>query len=717
MNLAFRLAAAAAADGAVKLPGSLQVNRRLSQWLRVRREGFVEAYSGKVELGQGIITALAQIVADELDVTLEQVRMVPASAPASPDEAITSGSLSVQESGLALRHACAEARAIYLHAAASRLDMPAAALTVAAGVIRADGNAVADYWTLADDALLDREATGAVPTKAACDMRVIGRSVPRLDLPDKVFGVPRFIHDLAWPDMLHGRMLRPPAPGAVLEALDDSTVRNLPNVVRVVRDGTFVGVLATTERDAVGAIEKLAGAAQWRNDVILPDEADLGSWLKAQPAETAVVATKSATLSTPVARTLRASFDKPYLAHASIGPSCAIARWGNDRLEVWAHSQGIYNLRRDLALALRLDVDAVTVHHAEGAGCYGHNAADDVAFDAARLARAAAGCHVRVQWSRADELSWSPFGPAMHVELEADLDADNAIVGWRHETWSNGHSTRPGRARSPGLLGSWHLEEPFERLIAINAPLAAGGGAERNSVPCYDFPAWDIVKHRVLEMPIRTSAMRALGAFANVFAIESFMDELAALAQSDPVSFRLRHLSDPRGRAVVERAAQRAGWNQWRPREGAGRGIGYARYKHTSAYCAVVAEVEAGAEIRVRRLVVAVDVGQVINPDGVANQIEGGAIQAASWTVREALRFDRERVTSGDWESYPIFRFSDVPEVDVEIIDRPELPSMGAGEAAMGPTAGAIANAVADALGLRMRSLPLTAARIRAAIG
>ncbi len=593
MNLAFRLADGAD-DGAMRLPGSLHVNRRLAQWLRFRREGFVEVRSGKVELGQGIATALAQIVADELDVTLAQVRIVPATTGASPDEAITSGSLSVQESGLALRHACAEARAICLQSVASRVGVPVSTLTVEAGVIAGDGKPLGDYWTLADDTLLDREATGAVPTKPARDLRVIGRPVPRLDLPDKVFGAPRFIHDLAFADMLHGRMLRPPAPGAVLEALDDAAVQALPDVVRVVRDGTFVGVLATTERDASRAAEQLAAGAQWRNDVALPDARDLGTWLRKQPAETSVVAAKPAPVPVEVARTVRASFDKPYLAHASIGPSCAIARWDDDALEVWSHSQGIYNLRRDLALALRIADDHVIVHHVEGSGCYGHNAADDVAFDAARLARAAEGRPVRVQWSRADELSWAPFGPAMHVELEADLDADNAIVGWRHETWSNGHSTRPGRAKSPGLLGSWHLEEPFERLIAINAPLAAGGGAERNSVPCYDFPAWDIVKHRVLEMPIRTSALRSLGAFANVFAIESFMDELAAIAQSDPVTFRLRHLSDPRGRAVIERAVRRAQWTQWRPREGTGHGIGYARYKHTSAYCAVVAEVEAG---------------------------------------------------------------------------------------------------------------------------
>ncbi|MEP7208721.1 MAG: molybdopterin cofactor-binding domain-containing protein [Casimicrobiaceae bacterium] len=715
MNLAFSMAAADLAD-VPRLPGSLQVNRRLGQWLRFRREGYVEVRSGKVELGQGIATALAQIVADELDVTLAQVRMIPASTPASPDEAITSGSLSVQESGLALRHACAEARAIYLAVAATRLGLPAEELDVTAGQIGHGRHAI-DYWTLADDALLDRDASGAVPTKVQRKDAMVGRSVPRLDLPDKVFGLARFIHDIDWPDLLHGRVLQLPSPHASLRALDVGAIETMAGVVRVIRDGGFVGVLAETPTVAARALGALAGCADWVEHPTLPDATDLGTWLKSQPAESDVVASRAAVVPSVAVRTLRAAFDKPFLAHASLAPSCALARWRDGTLEVWTHSQGIYNLRRDLALALRIDADAILVQHVEGAGCYGHNGADDVAFDAARLARAVPGRPVRVQWSRADELGVAPFGPAMHVELEADLDQTGAIVGWRHETWSNGHSTRPGRAPTPGLLGSWHLAEPFPPLIAINAPFAAGGGAERNSVPCYDLPAWHVVKHRVLAMPIRTSALRSLGAFTNVFAIESFIDQLAALASEDPVAFRLRHLGDPRSRAVLERAAECAGWSGWTRGEGRGHGIGFARYKHTGAYCAVVAEVNVAAAVQLSRLVIAVDVGQVINPDGVVNQIEGGAIQAAGWTLREALRFDRTRIASVDWESYPVFRFEDVPEVRVEVIDRVELPSVGAGEASMGPTAGAIANAVADALGVRFRALPLTADRLRAAIG
>jgi CO/xanthine dehydrogenase Mo-binding subunit len=711
MNLAFRPAAGGSGDSP-KLPGSLHVNRRLGQWLRFLPEGLVEARSGKVELGQGIATALAQIVADELDIAPSRVRMIPASTAASPDEAVTSGSLSVQESGSALRYACAEARAIYLEAAAARLGKPADRLQVIDGEIVAVGGAHTSYWALADDALLDREATAAVAPKAA--HRVVGTPMLRLDIPDKAFGRPRFVHDFELPAMLHGRVLRPPSPAAVLRSVDDSKARALDGVVAIVRDGSFVGVLAEREEVAVKALERLSLGAAWTERETLPDAATLPDWLKAQPVETKVVEERAAESAPEATRTLRARYSRPYLAHASIGPSCAVAQWQGDALQVWCHSQGVYNLRADLAVTLGIAPERIVVAHVEGAGCYGHNGADDVALDAALLARASGGRPVRLMWTRADELAWAPFGPAMAVELEADLDAAGEVLAWRHELWSNGHSTRPGRAATPTLLAAAHLERPFDRVLAINPPLPAGG-ADRNAFPLYDVPARRIVNHRLLSMPLRASALRSLGAFANVFAIESFVDELARARDEDPVAWRLRHLPDPRARAVIEAAARRAGWSQWQRREAWGHGIGFAKYKNLGAYCAVIAEIEAEREIRVRRLVAAVDVGLVINPDGVANQIEGGVIQSTSWTLKEAVRFDRTRVTSNTWEEYPILKFSEVPAVEVEILSRPDLPSVGAGEAAQGPTAAAIANAVYDALGVRVRDLPITPERIAAA--
>ena len=714
MNRAYRLAAGDAGN-LPRLPGSLHLNRRLSQWLRFLPDGSIEVRSGKVEIGQGIATALAQIAAEELDVRIERIRMLAASTAGSPDEAVTSGSLSIQESGSALRYACAEARAIYLAAAAVRLGVPAASLSIADGEIAGANGAHSSYAELADDALLECEATASALPKDASRHRIVGTPLQRLDLPHKIYGGPRFVHDLEFPGMLYARVLRPPSPAATLAALDDASARALAGVFAVVRDGSFVGVLVEREETALTALDALRETAVWHEMETLPDAAALGDWLKAQPADTQVISERGASAAACAARTRRARYTRPYVAHASIAPSCAVAQWDDGRLRVWSHSQGIYNLRTDLALALALPPESIVVLHVEGAGCYGHNGADDAAFDAALLARAAAGRPVKLQWTRADELSWAPFGPAMTVEIEADLDAAGAILAWRHEIWSNGHSSRPGRAKTPALLAAAHLEPAFERPIAINPPVAAGGGADRNAVPGYDLPAWRITSHRLLAMPIRTSALRSLGAFANVFAIESFLDELAAERGEDPLAHRLRLLSEPRARAVLEAAARRAHWAGWAKREGCGHGIGFARYKGSGAWCAVIAEIEAGREIRVERLVIAVDVGLAINPDGVANQIEGGAIQAASWTLKEQVRFDRTRVTSNSWDDYPILRFSEVPAVEVELIAQPRSPSLGAGEAAQGPTAAAIANAVFDALGVRVRDLPITPERIIAA--
>jgi nicotinate dehydrogenase subunit B len=701
---------------APKLPGSLETNRRLSQWLRLRADGVVEVFSGKVEIGQGILTAVAQIAADELDVDLARVRMVPASTVMSPNEGVTSGSLSIEQSGSALRYACAEARAIYLEAAAQRLGVPAQSLEVRDGTIIGPGNLRTSYWEMADEGLLDREATGKVVPKPANARRVAGAAAPRLDIPDKVFGRPRFIHDLVVPGMLHARVLRPPSPGAQLTALDEAAVRSMPGVVAVVRDGSFAGVVAETEDSARAAVQRLANAATWIGGEPLPDENDLPGWIKSQPVETTSVSARGAPASVSGARTLRRNYSRPFMAHASMAPSCAVAQWSGGQLHLWSHTQGVYNLRAELSVIFGLPPECIAIEHVEGAGCYGHNGADDVGLEAALLARGAGGRPVKLTWSREEEMAWSPFGAAQVVDIEADLDARGEILVWRHDVWGNGHVSRPGRGKTPTLQAAWQLAKPFPRIVAANPPIAGGGGGERNAIPGYDFPAWQITSHRVLTMPIRTSALRTLGAFANVFAIESFMDELAAERGEDPVAFRLRHLEDPRARAVVETAAAAAGWGTWVKREGAGHGIGFARYKGKGSYCAAVAEVEGDADIRVRRLVLAVDVGEAVNPDGVVNQMEGGAIQATSWTLKEAVRFDRTRITSDTWEGYPILTFSEVPAVEVKIISRPEEKALGAGEAAHGPVAGAIANAVFDALGVRVRDLPITRERIIAAM-
>jgi CO/xanthine dehydrogenase Mo-binding subunit len=660
-----------------------------------------------VEIGQGIVTALAQIAADELDIDIERVRMIRASTATSPNEGATSGSLSVQQSGRAIRAACAEIRQLFLTAASDRLGVRTDVLDIQDGTISGPGNVRTSYWELADQVSLDREANpGAVP-KSASRRTLAGHSIQRLDIPDKVFARPRFIHDVALPGLLHGRVLRAEMPAATLVALPEDGARAVAGLIAIVRDGNFVGVVNESEDGAEAALQALRKGAKWSAGEILPNESALAEWLQAQPSEVTVIDEKAPPRRGVKQRTIRRLFSRPYLAHASIAPSCAMAQWSGERVQVWTHSQGVYLLRADLALVLGLPEQQITVEHLEGAGCYGHNAADDVALDAVLLAKAAGGRPVRVQWSRRDEMSHAPFGAAMAIEIEADLDSSGEIVDWRHQIWSNGHTARPGRAAQPALLAASELAKPFPRMIATNPPPANGGGADRNSVPLYDWPSWKIQSHRLLTMPIRTSALRTLGAQGNVFATESFLDELAAERGEDPIAFRLRQLKDIRAQDVIRAAAKRAHWKPAK-RDGIGYGAGFARYKNTGAYCAAVAEIESAEEIRVKRLTIAVDVGEAINPDGVINQIEGGAIQATSWVLKERVRFDRERITSASWTDYPILRFSEVPEVEVVLIPRAELEPLGAGEAAHGPVTAAIANAVFDALGVRVRNLPIT---------
>ena len=704
-------------SGTAALPPSLQANPRLSTWLRIDRAGHVAVHSGKVELGQGILGALAQIVAEELDLDLAQVRMVPAATGLSPDEAMTSGSLSVQHSGAALRQVCAQARALHVEWAAALHGIAAADLRVAGGEIFHGERRISDYWEIAaaaGPALLDVDATAGAMPKRAGDYRIVGRVQPRDDIAEKVFGEFMFIHDMALPRMAHGRIVRPPSPHAELVVCQFDEVRAWGGVLAVLRDGSQLGVVAETESLAERAAARIARLAVWTEAERLPDEAALRPWLKSLPFTALELGARSDKTPAPAARTVRASYSKPFIRHASIGPSCALALSAHDGLQVWSHSQGIYNLRKDLAVAFGLPPERIRMQHVQGAGCYGHNGADDVAFDAAWLARACGGRPVRVQWSRADELCWPPVGPAMAVDLEADLDAAGRVVAWRHQSWSPGHGLRPGRGATPTLLGSWYLAQPFERVASTDAPRAAGGGGDRNADPIYAFPGFDVVCRRVLDVPMRTSALRALGAFANVFAIESFMDELALCSGTDPLDYRIAQLEDPRAVAVLRAVSAQAGW---RPREvpageGRGRGIGFARYKNTGAYCAVVAEVEVEERVHVRRLHIAVDVGLAVNPDGVRQQIEGGALQATSWALMEAAHFDRMRMRDLGWEDYPILRFPDVPHIDVQVLPADGFASLGAGEASLGPTAAAIANAVFDALGVRVRDLPMRPERI-----
>jgi CO/xanthine dehydrogenase Mo-binding subunit len=698
------------------LPVTLAANPVLAAWLDFAVPGVVTISSGKVEYGQGVWTALAQVAAEELDVELRRIRVAPVSTATSPDEGITSGSRSIEESGSALRQACAQARYVFLSAAADRLGVDAGALGVTDGEITTDaGGTGLTYWLLAAPGLLDREAGAPRPAKTPARWSVAGRSAARLDIPDKVTGRPRFLHDLVLPGMLYGRVIRPPAPAASLAGLGDPP---LPDDVVTVRDGSFLGVVAPVDRIAVASARAVAGAVRWDVTPSLPDERDLKGFLLSAPAQVVTVDSRhDEDAAGSVTRTLEAEFTRPFLAHAAMAPSCAIARWDGTEVTVWSHSQGVFALRGAIAAGLGLSVGQVTVNHVEGAGAYGHNGADDVALDAVLLARAVPGHPVRVLWSREDELCWAPLGSAMLARLAAGLDASGRIATWRQDVWSNGFIGRPGSGGEPRLLALAHLEGGRPMSPAPDGPPTGAMGSTRNAVPGYDIPDRVIVRHRLLSMPIRTSSLRSLGAFLNVFAIESFMDELAAAAGADPVEFRLAHLTDPRARRVIGQVAQMSGWaGRAGPGDGTGLGLGYARYKGGAGYCAAVARVEADTDVRVSDVWLAVDVGRVINPDGVINQVEGGAVQSASWTLRERVSFDRIRVTSVNWDTYPILRFTEVPRVEVAIVAAPDEPETGAGEVAQGPVAGAIGNAVADAVGVRVRDLPLTREQVARAI-
>jgi CO/xanthine dehydrogenase Mo-binding subunit len=440
---------------------------------------------------------------------------------------------------------------------------------------------------------------------------------------------------------------------------------------------------------------------------MLPSVTEVRDFLPTLPSVRSLVHRQGEAFVAGALRRREANYSKPYIAHASIGPSCALACYDGGKLTIWSHTQGSHLLRGQIAKAIGAAINDVEVIHKDGAGCYGHNGADDVALDAALLARACAR-PVLLQWTREDELAWSPYGSAMVVRVAASLDATGRIVDWQHEIWSHTHIRRPGWGEGVNLLAAAHMDPPFPPPPAKDVPQPTGG-ADRNAIPLYDFPAQEISYNFIADMPLRVSALRSLGAFANVFAIESFMDELAAATNTDTIEFRLRHLQDPRAREVIEKVAKAARWTTGEKGDGTrGRGLGFARYKNRSAYCAVIAEVEVGETLRVKRVIAAVDAGQVVNPDGLTNQIEGGIVQAISWTLKEQVLWDRDRVLSRSWESYPILRFDEAPDVEVLILSRQGEPALGAGECAAGPTAAAVANALFNAMGVRARDLPLT---------
>jgi nicotinate dehydrogenase subunit B len=715
-------------------PGSLQANPRLDDWIRIDGADTITVRTGKVELGQGITTALAVLAAEELDVSLQRIRIETADTARLPNEFMTVGSMSIETSGVAVRQAAADARFRLLERAAVVLEVPVEMLSVSDGIVRAPDSRSVSYWQLLGGKTFDCDVTGVGTPKAAAEHRIVGKRVPRIDMPEIVFGKRRYVQDLAPPGVLHGRVVRPLGRRPELREPDQALlarVRALPGIVEVVRDGSFLGVIAAREEQAVAATNLLRERVGFEAPAPLPPMAAypeklvrdvVGSYplVNGVPVEQPV---PPVVRPADAAHTLELSYSRPFLMHASIGPSAALARFADGMLVVFNSSQGVSVLLGALAHVVGLPPEQVRLVYVEGPGCYGQNGSDDAALDAALLAKAVPGRSVLLKWSRQDEHAFEPYGPAMRVDVCASLDAAGRISAWNHDAYSYTHLGRPVAAFNAGALLSAQVLAKPQPVPRPRPMLMPEVGIHRNAVPRYAVPAPRIVKHLVGNAPFRTSSLRSLGAFTNVFAIESAMDELAHAAGQDPLAFRLAHLEDPRARAVIEAAAERAGYGQ--PVSGAteqtprGRGIAYAQYENYKTHAAIVVDVEvdlATCQIRLLRAVIAADAGQIVDADGLENQLEGGFIQAASWTLKEQVTFDEAQVTSLDWETYPILTFEEVPEVEVVLLDRPDERSLGAGEATTAPTPAAIGNAVFNACGARLRQTPFTPARLRKAL-
>jgi CO/xanthine dehydrogenase Mo-binding subunit len=720
LTVAFALGSRAFGRSAAARPqldGSLKSAPWLNAWIRVDHTGRITVFTGKAELGQGIRTALTQVAAEELDVSPHGIELITADTRRTPDEGLTAGSHSMQDSGTAIRNAAANVRMLLIQAAAVawRADTDAIATTGQGEVSHRDGRRMS-YGDLATTFSLQVEAIADVPLRDPARFRTMGTSMSRVDLPAKLTGGPAFLNDLRPIGMLHARVVRGPSEGTRLRSLEVVAVIARPGVVKVIQAGTFTAVVAEQEWTAITAMRDLQRGPFVRSAPTLAG-GDLFATFKSLPAQDILVLDTRDEAAEAV-HTIKARYSRPWLSHGSIGPSSAIAHFDRDLMTVWTHSQGIFQLRRVIAELLCLPPEQVHVIHAEGAGCYGQNGADDVAADAAFIARALPGRPIRLQWMREQEFGWEPLGPPMATELEAALDANQRIVSWRHEIWSNRHNNRPQQAGAVWIGGE--LTPPFRPQQGAPIPMPEGDG-DRNSNPLYTLPNVHVVFHYLPDMPVRVSALRSLGAHVNVFSIESMMDELAKAGALDPLALRLSHMRDPRAAAVMQAAADGFGWSKRVVGDGCrGCGMGFARYKNSGAYCSVVMKIELDRDsghIAVRRVAAAVDAGLAVNPDGIRNQIEGGIIQALSWTSCEAVTFDADGRTSIDWNSYPILRFSHAPDsIEVHIVDRPNLPFLGVAEAAQGPAAAALGNAFADATGIRMRDMPLSPVRVRAAI-
>ena len=692
----------------------------VDSFLAIDPKGIVTVYSGKVDLGTGVATALPQIVADELDVPLSAIKLIQGDTAVTPEQGPTWGSLSVQIGGMQLRNAAATAKAALLDEAAKRLKVRKEDLKVADGVV-SDGGKHVTYGELigGKSFTLKLDHAKPAPAKDPKDYKLVGKPVARLDIPDKMTGRFTYMQDFRVADMLHGRVVRPPAIGAKLENVDETSIKDVAGVVKVVREGNFLGVVAESEWGAIKAAQKLK--ASWSKAETLPDPGQLWEHVRAtkvlKDEVTSDVGNTSEALVKEGAKTIKATYDFAIHTHGSIGPSCAVAEFKDGKLTSWSASQATHNLRKQLATMFSLPVDSVHCIYIEGSGCYGRNGHEDAAADAALLAKAV-GRAVRVQWSRADEHGWDPKGPPTLVDVRASMDDAGNVTAWESDFFipqqtPNGFNVPLVAATLAGMPADAHI---------------APGNIFQNSAIPYKFANVKTVCRRLETTPFRPSWIRTPGRMQNTYANECFIDELAVAANADPVEFRLKYLdrNDKRGIEVLERVAALAKWDKRSsPKHDqggdvvTGRGVTYCKYELARTYIAGVAEVEvkrSTGDIRVTKFYLAHDCGQIINPDGLRNQLDGNVIQTISRTLMEELKYNRSAVTSLDWNTYPILRFPQIPELVYDLIDRPNEQPWGAGEPAAAVVPSAISNGVFDAIGVRLRSVPFTPDKVKAAM-
>jgi nicotinate dehydrogenase subunit B len=697
------------------LPSKSVSADQVDGFIAVDASGQVTLYSGKVDLGTGVRTALAQIAAEELDVAFSAVTVIQGDTALTPDQGVTSGSLSIQNGGLQIRQAAATARQALLGLAAKKLEVGSSGLSVADGRITSKAtHRSIGYGALIGGKNFSLQIDKAAPLKDPGDFKMVGRSIPRVDIPGKVTGQFTYMQDFRLAGMLHGRVVRPPAIGATLLSIDEDSVKDIPGLTRVVRVGNFVGVTAETEWGAIQASRRLK--VSWSSWEGLPDQSSLWEYVRGTKIVKEDVTSEVGQVASALPRgasRLHATYDFAIHTHGSIGPSCSVVEFKEGAVTCWSASQGTHALRKQLAAMLSMPEERVRCIYIDGAGCYGRNGHEDAAGDAALLARAV-GRPVRVQWMREDEHGWDPKGPPTLIDLDAALDAEGNVLAW-----SSAFFLPQGAATPVALIAATLGGLPHEMKIG------PGGILNDTAIP-YAVPNMRTVAHRLETTPLRPAWIRAPGRMQNTFANESFLDELATAAGADPLEFRLRHLRDARGAELLERLAALAVWEKAaaKPRDrgariASGRGLAFVKYELVRTYVGVVADVDIDrltGEIRVNRFFVVQDCGQIINPDGVRNQIEGNIVQTVSRTLLEQVKFSRSRVTSLDWGSYRIIGFPEVPDVVIDLIDRPHEKPWGSGEPSASVVPAAISNAIFAATGVRLRSVPFTPDKVKAAM-